>query len=119
VAALVEDRIYQAQVPDDVVPVLPYIVLGAPFVGDFARFGGAPRDSALVLTVHLWAERGGYDQIANVYWACRDVLHGARLDVDDHFLADASFELTSAFPDADGQAIHGVATYRATSLAVA
>jgi hypothetical protein len=91
----------------------PYLTFGQTLVRDWST--GTDDGNEHVLTLHVWSQARGKKETHEIMGALRTVLHDQSLTLSGHRLINLRHEHSEARRDPDGETIHGIVRYRATT----
>jgi hypothetical protein len=91
----------------------PYLTFGQSTVRDWST--GSEDGSEHILTLHVWSRERGKRQAQEIMGAVRTALHDQTLTLSGHRLINLRHEFSEARRDPDGEAIHGIARFRAVT----
>src|SRR5262245_39109584 len=92
---------------------LPYLTLGQSTERDWST--GTEDGNEHILTLHVWSNARGKKQAHDIIAAVRSALHDQPLTLTGHRLVNLRHEFSEARRDPDGEAIHGIARFRAVT----
>jgi Protein of unknown function (DUF3168) len=91
----------------------PYLTFGQSLVRDWST--GTEDGNEHVLTLHVWSQARGKKETQEIMGALRTALHDQSLTLSGHRLINLRHEHSEARRDPDGETIHGIVRYRATT----
>jgi hypothetical protein len=104
-----------ARVFDDVPQAadFPYLTFGQSIARDWST--GSDEGHEHILTLHVWSQVAGKRQAHEIMGAVRTALHDQSFALTGHRLVNLRHEFSEARRDPDGEAIHGIARFRAVT----
>lgn len=92
---------------------LPYVTLGPVTAQDWST--GTEPGTEHLISVHVWSDARGKKQAHAILAAIRAALHDRPLTVAGHNLINLRHERSDTRQNADGEAIHAIARFRAVT----
>jgi hypothetical protein len=92
---------------------LPYVTLGPVTAQDWST--GTEAGTEHLVTIHVWSGERGKKQVHAILAAVRGALHDQPLALAAHRLVNLRHERSELRRTPDGEAIHGLARFRAVT----
>jgi hypothetical protein len=91
----------------------PYLTFGQTLARDWST--GTEDGNEHIFTLHVWSQARGKKEAHEIMGALRTALHDQSLTLPGHRLINLRHEHSEARRDPDGETIHGIVRYRATT----
>ena len=91
----------------------PYLTFGQSTARDWST--ASEDGSEHTITLNVWSQAKGRNEVHEIMSAARAVLHGQPLTLDGHRLINLRHESSEARRASDGETYHGVSRFRAVT----
>ena len=88
----------------------PYVVIGEDAASEWDTDTEVGADS--LLTIHIWTEYKGKQQVKDIQEVIYSILHRAELTIQDAIFYGLDWQFSDSFLEPDGETRHGVMRFR-------